>query len=177
MKVSTQPGRNRPSRHNPIKTAFFRNKIMARGTATTTAIIQAMKDAAEPLPKCPAHVNLRAKDLPFYEGIVRARPRSEWIANDLVVAAQLARCQASIEEETEKLEGEGSVITNFRGSPVMNPRHSILEGLARREMALMRTLRLGGLPPKMADTANARLLQRQAEAAREDVLDDELLAK
>jgi len=137
-----------------------------------------MVNAALPLPGVPEHVRLRPEDLPFWEGIVRARAREEWTDADLVVAAQLARCQHDIEREASLLEAEGSVIENGRGSPVMNPRHAVLEQLARREMALMRTLRIGGsVIGDRRDLEKARQLQRQAERAREELADDDLLAK
>ena len=49
--------------------------------------------------------------------------------------------------------------------------------LARREMALMRTLRMGGrVAGDARDEAGRRRIQRQAEAARAELEDDELLA-
>lgn len=108
---------------------------------------------------------------------MRARARDEWTDADLVVAAQLARCQHDIERESKALDGEGSVIENQRGTPVMNPRHAVLEQLARREMALMRTLRIGGsVTGDRRDLEKARKIQREAERAREELADDDLLA-
>lgn len=72
---------------------------------SAAAAIDAMVNAARPLPSIPGHVRLRAEDLPFWEGVVRARARDEWTDADLVVAAQLARCQHDIERESEALEG------------------------------------------------------------------------
>lgn len=136
-----------------------------------------MVDAAKGPPDVPAHVRLRDGDGPFWDGILRARARDEWSDADLVVAAQLARCQRDIETESEALDDEDSVVTNARGTKVMNPRISVLEQLARREMALMRTLRMGGrVAGDARDEAFRRLAQRQAEKVRDDLKDDELLA-
>lgn len=137
-----------------------------------------MVSAAKPLPSLPGHVRLRPEDLPFWEGIVRARARDEWTDADLVVAAQLARCQHDIERESLALEGEGSVLRNDRGTMVMNPRHAVLEQLARREMALMRALRIGGSEAggDRRDLDKARKLQREAETARRELADEDLLA-
>jgi len=117
------------------------------------------------LPTPPKHVKLRPQDEPFWNDIIRSRAREEWMPVDLVVAAQLARCQASIELENEQLEAEGSVITNARGTDIMNPRHSVLEQLARREMALMRSLGITGSLANgdKRDKQKARKLQKQAE--------------
>jgi len=48
-----------------------------------------MVNAALPLPGVPGHVRLRPEDLPFWEGIVRARARAGQADADLVVPAQL----------------------------------------------------------------------------------------
>jgi len=146
---------------------------------STKAIIGAMEAAATPLPPIPTHVKLRDCDLPFWDAIVRARMREEWDQVTLVVAAQLARCQYDIEAESLMLSMESSVIRNDKGTPVANPRVSVLEQLSRRQMALMRSLQLvgtgTGTGQRTPDLAKGRKLQRQAEQARGEV-DDGLLA-
>jgi hypothetical protein len=145
---------------------------------SASAAIDAMVNASKPLPDIPSHVRLDKRHLPFWEGIIRARARSEWIETDLVVAAQLARTQFDIEKESQDLEIEGSVIENNRGTPVMNPRHAIIEQLARREMALMRALRItgaaAGIDPR--DLAKQRNLERQSRDTKDELLEDDLLA-
>lgn len=144
---------------------------------SAAAAIQAAVNAAMPIPDVPAHVRLRPEDRPFWEGVVRARARDEWTDADLVVAAQLARCQRDIEVESERLDAEGSVVENAKGTTVMNPRHAVLEQLARREMALMRSLRMAGTSAgDSRDLQKARKLQRQAESVREELAEDDLLA-
>jgi len=141
------------------------------------AAINAAIAAASPMPDVPSHVRLREKDYAFWDNIIRARAREEWTNADLVVAAQLARCMADIESESLKLDVEGSVLENQRGTPVMNPRHSVLEQLARREMALMRSLQMiGSAKGDKRDVENARKLQNQAAMARDEVTQDDLLA-
>lgn len=136
-----------------------------------------MVDAASGPPPVPEHVRLRPGDLPFWHGIVRARAYGEWSAVDLVVAAQLARAQADIESESHLLDAEGSVVKNERGTVVANARVSVLEQLARREMALMRSLRMAG--PQAGDARNEsgrRKAQRQAAAVLDEIAGEDLLA-
>lgn len=136
-----------------------------------------MVDVAKGPPPVPAHVTLRPADLPFWDGVVRARARDEWTAADLVVAAQLARCQRDIEVESSTLDGEGTVVKNDRGTLVANPRVSVLEQLARREMALMRSLRMAGrVAGDARDESGQRKAQRQAEKTLAEIEDEELLA-
>lgn len=136
-----------------------------------------MLDAASALPAVPGYVKVRPGDVPFLEGILRARARDEWTSPDLVVAMQLARCQADIEKEHTMLESEGSVIDNVKGTPIVNPRHAVLEQLSRRELALLRALQMAGSARgDKRDVEQARNLQRQAEKTRELLADEFLLA-
>ena len=136
-----------------------------------------MAGAAAGALRPPAHVKMRKGDLPFWQGVVSARARGDWTATDLVVAAQLARTQADIESESRALDREKTVIENARGSLVANPRVSVLEQLARREMALMRTLRLGGrVSGDARDEARRAKVAQEAGRIREELEDEELLA-
>ncbi|MDQ1835566.1 hypothetical protein, partial [Massilia scottii] len=146
---------------------------------SAASAVKAMFNAAQPDIAVPDYVVLTDSAQPYWIGIMRARARDEWTDVDLVVAAQLAQCQADIAEEDHALRGEGRVITNERGTPVMNPRTIVLEQLARREMALMRTLRMGGrVAGDSRDEENKRKLERESRRLRGDLEteDDGLLA-
>lgn len=144
---------------------------------SAAAALKAMMNAAKDDIPPPEHVKLREGDNVFWYGIVRARARDEWTEADLVVAGQLARCQHDIEKEQQALDAESTVITNERGTMVVNPRVSVLEQFARREMALMRTLRMGGrVAGDSRDLAQTRKTERQSRKLKEELEDDELLA-
>lgn len=110
---------------------------------------------------------------------MRARARDEWTEADLVTAAQLARCQRDIEAESAALESEGSVVENARGTQIMNPRHTVLQQLSQRQLALMRSLGIAGLPAhgRKDDLVNKRKIQRQSEQALAEIEEDDLLAR
>jgi hypothetical protein len=58
-----------------------------------------------------------------------------------------------------------------------NPRVTVLEQMARREMALLRTLRMGGkVAGDPRHVAAGRQTQRQADKTRDELEDEELLA-
>lgn len=144
---------------------------------SAASAVKAMVNAAKDVISVPTHVTLRPGDEVFWDGVVRARARDEWTETDLVVAAQLARCLHDIENEQAALDVEGTVTKNDKGTLVVNPRVSVLEQFARREMALMRTLRMGGRAAGAArDEAPARKIERQSRKLREELEDDELLA-
>ena len=136
-----------------------------------------MVNAAKSGLRPPAYVQMTKSAEPYFESVVRARARDEWTETDLVVGAQLAQCMADIAEEDTSLRVEGKVIQNERGTMVMNPRTTVLEQLARREMALMRTLRMGGrVAGDARDLAGARKVERQSRKLREELAEDDLLA-
>lgn len=146
---------------------------------SAASAVKAMVNAAKPDVEIPDYVTLTHSAMPFWAGVVRARARDEWIDVDLVVAGQLAQCQADIAEEDEALRLEGRVIKNDRGTPVMNPRTTVMEQLARREMALMRTLRMGGrIAGDSRDEAGKRKIENQSRKLRGELEeeDDGLLA-
>lgn len=143
---------------------------------TVDSQIRAMVNAAAPEILPPAHVRLRDKDKPFWSSIMSSRAREEWSKNDLIVAAQLARCQADIETESEIVDIEGSVVENARGTQIMNPRHSVLEQMARRELALMRALAMTSSTAgkNKEDLEKARKIERTSALIREE--SEDLLA-
>jgi hypothetical protein len=108
--------------------------------------------------------------MPFWDGIIAQRARDDWTEVDLVVAAQLARTQADIETESALVETE-------EPAKIKLEHVVILDKLANREMALIRTLRLAGLG-NASDVKERRRLERQAESLAKETDDeaDPLLA-
>jgi len=145
---------------------------------SAASAVKAMVNAALPDIEVPSHILLSDEAMRFWGGITRARAREEWREVDLVVAAQLAECQALIEQESIELRTEGTIQTNDRGTKVENPRNRVIQNLATREMALMRTLLMGGKasgdPRSFAGARKTEASARKVRAELED--DDELLA-
>lgn len=141
---------------------------------SASCAVKAMADAIKGPHQPPSHVAMREGDWPFWDAIMCARARDEWLAVDLVVAVQLARTQADIERESALLDQEGSMLENARGTMVMNPRVSVLEMLARREMAIMRSLRMAGPVARgdPRDEIGRRKLEEQAKELRAELTED-----
>ena len=88
----------------------------------------------------------------------------------MTVAAQLARCQADIQTESKALDLEGSVIANDRKTLVANPRFSVLNQLAGRELAFMRALGMvGRAAGDPRDEAARRAMEERMRRAKTDV--------
>lgn len=134
-------------------------------TDTVTGAVTAMQNALAGPIEPPSHVRLRDGDRPFWESIVSARARDKWDDADLEVAANLARCKADIERLSVEILAEGDVITNERGTPIVNPKHNLLETLSRRAVALSRMLHVHpeAKAGRSQDQGNKLKEQRKAE--------------
>lgn len=145
---------------------------------SATAAINAAKNAAAPDLRPPAHVQLSANAEAYFGDIVRARAREEWNEHQLTIAAQMAECMVDQDEVRAELLLEGRVLVNERGTKVANPLVSISEQLARRQMALGRSLQMIGRAvgdprtptAQRKNEANARKLRTEVEQ------EDDLLA-
>lgn len=129
----------------------------------------------------PHYVELRDCDMPFWYAITRARAKSEWKEHELILAAQLARCQADIEIEQEKLYLEGTTTENARGTPVTNPRFGAIAQLKAIQLSTLKALSLhtGAGVPKRELTKRTNIAQ-ETEAKVDEALmndDDSLIAR
>lgn len=141
------------------------------------AAVDAIVAVAMPELQPPSFVRLSEDALKFWPGIIHARAREEWRDVDLVVAAQLATCQALIEAESRVLEEEGMIVRNDRGTQIENPRNKVVQTLATREMALMRTLLMGGKDGGDArNMKGARAMESSARKAAKQLENEDLLA-
>jgi hypothetical protein len=140
---------------------------------------QAMMAGSLNAPKVPAHVRLRKTDKPFWDAVVRAREYSSWTDNDLVLAGNLARCMADIERLQTEIDAEGDVIVNARGTQIMNPKHSLLETLSRRSVALSRMLQVHAQATQGESREQKKRNQSHRKSLQvvESISNDDLIAK
>lgn len=135
-----------------------------RSDSTAGKVKAAQAVAAGPLAP-PAHVRLREGDEPFWDAIVTARARDTWNTSDLENAANLARCKADIERLQGEIEAEGDIIKNDRGTQIVNPKHTLLETLTRRTMALSRMLHVHAEATVGESKDAGKALKAEKEAA------------
>ena len=146
-----------------------------RSDSAAAAIAATQAAALGPL-QPPAHVALRPGDRPFWEAIMLARARDTWTDTDLTTAANLARSQADIERLQSEVDIEGFTIPSGNGTPIVNPKHKLLETITRRAVALSRVLHVHAEATvgKSEDAAKALELERKA---RQDDADDDLIPR
>lgn len=144
-------------------------------TDTVKGAVAAMAGAVTEI-AVPEHVSVPEDAMKFWRSITKARAADRWNDSDLEVAAELARTKANIERLNAELEAEGDVIVNGRGTPIVNPKHNLLETLTRRMVALSRVLQVHAeaTQGKSRDQVKANQAQAEAEKAVQNV-DSELI--
>lgn len=125
----------------------------------------------------PSNVPLDDEDLPFFRNVIAEYARSEWSAHQLELAAMLARTMADLTREQKLLRDEGGVSYSEKGTPVANPRKSIVQMHASSILSFRRSLSLHA----RAQAGEARDVGKRREAAKgiegDNPLEDDLLAR
>lgn len=125
----------------------------------------------------PTNVPLDEDDTPFFRSVIAEYARSEWSAHQLELAAMLARTMADLTREQQLLREEGGVAYSDKGTPVANPRKSIVQMHASSILSFRRSLSLHA----RAQAGEARDVAKRRGAAKEiegdNPLGDDLLAR
>lgn len=133
-------------------------------TDTVKGAVSAMSGAVNTI-EVPEHVTVPDAALKFWRSITKARAADRWNDSDLEVAAELARTKANIERLNLEVEEEGDVIKNDRGTPIVNPKHNLLETLTRRMVALSRALQIHAEATQGKSRDQVKSNKAQSEAA------------
>jgi len=125
----------------------------------------------------PSNVPLDKSDMPFFASVIAEFARSEWTAHQLELAAMLARTMSDLEREQRLLREEGATALSERGTPVVNPRKTVVQMHASTILSFRRSLALHA----RAQGGDARDIGKRRQMARDieanNPLDDDLLAK
>jgi hypothetical protein len=121
----------------------------------------------------PAHVPLDDRDLPFWKSVIEEFARSEWTAHQLELAAMLSRTMADLEREQVDLRKEGSICLTDKGTPVVNPRKSVIQMHAGTILSFRRSLSLHARAQGEAEKLGPRRAAAKAiESAATKSIDD-----
>ena len=150
-------------------------KRKARVDSATEAV-KVMAKAAEEI-KPPENVPLDEADMPFFHNVIAEYARSEWTAHQLEIAAMLARTMADLVREQALLREEGGIARSEKGTPVANPRKSIVQMHASSILSFRRSLSLHARAQagEARDVGKRRAIAKEIEA--DNPLEDDLLAR
>jgi hypothetical protein len=145
-------------------------------TDTIKGALQTMDGALNGV-DVPGWVNVPEDAMSFWRSITGARAVDRWTDSDLEAAAELARTKANIERLNIEVREEGDVIINQKGTPIVNPKHNLLETLTRRMVALSRMLQVHAeaTQGKSREQVKANKAQQGAKQSIESA--DDLIAR
>lgn len=119
----------------------------------------------------PKHIRMSDEDIPFFENVINEFARSEWTDHDLELAALLARTLCDMEREQYQLRLEGSITNTERGTPVPNPRKTIVQMHAGTVLSLRKSLGMDARArANPQDIAGKKKNQIKKQASPEDGL-------
>ena len=132
-----------------------------RRSDSNAAAIVAAQNAAQGPRKPLAHAPIPNGAKPFWEAIMRARPRHKWIDADMVGAATLARLQLEAVEIQDAIAMDPLLIDGK-----VNPLHALLEKKIRLAIALAAQLHVHpeATEGRSQNQGKAAELERQAES-------------
>ena len=134
---------------------------------SAAAAVQAAQNAAHGPHAPPAHVTVPDAVLPFWDALMRNRPRDKWNTADLATAAMLARAQAEVERHEAAIAIEGDIVENKT-----NPRLAQVDKLGRRIAMLSRLLHVHpeATEGRAREQGNALQQEREAEATHDPLI-------
>jgi len=143
------------------KVRLHKKRAPIRGTA---GVIATNANALAKPPSLPAHLTLRAKDVPFWDDILRARSIEEWGRVELVLAWQLAQIQGDILTGRQLVERGDRKELELAGFPSVRSAAATVGTLIAQQLTLMRSLMMVGTV--VGDPINQvprRIAEREAE--------------
>lgn len=139
--------------------------------ANTVKTMQSVVQKIEP------PISLSESESVYFQGIVTAREHETWSDNDKLIAANLSKTYAAIDQLWSDIQSEGYVIENQRGTPVANPKVSALNSMTSAMQSLNKTLGLSasqrGLSGAKQSTRNTA--EQQARKVIQKISEDDLI--
>lgn len=111
-------------------------------------------------------IPLREDAQAYYDGIIKARETDTWSDNDRLIAANLSKTYAAIDELWNDIQVEGYVIENQRGTPISNPKLTALNNMTSAMQALNKTLGLSASQRGLSGAKQASRNQADGEARK-----------
>jgi len=147
-------------------------KTRVDSTAAAVSIARASSKAITP----PSNVPLDKQDMPFFASVIGEFARSDWTAHQLELAAMLARTMADLEQDQRLMRIEGPVMKTEKGTPVVNPRKTVIQMNASIILSYRRSLSLHARAQagETRDVGKRRGMAKEFEA---DADADDLLAR
>lgn len=108
---------------------------------------------------------LTDRERTYFDAILTDRELASWSPNHVVIACNLAKTYAAIDELWKTINEQGFTVTNERGTPVANPAVAALSSMTSAMQALNRTLGLSASQRGLAGSKQAGRNKADRDAA------------
>lgn len=146
------------------------------GKQSTVNVVKLVSELTEKIP-LPDGVTLRDEtEMVIWGQFTRARARDGWRDFDLVILAKVVRLESDIRKHQKVLDDSEVIVTNGKGTQIVNPLFAVIDTLQRQQLALIRNMSLsqGAQDPR---TLNGQGREQGKLRAAVDLRDDELIAR
>jgi hypothetical protein len=137
-------------------------KNKRHSTESHTFLLAAHKAAGTLLEIPPEIPEMSERAEALYHMFGQGKARDDWFPHELIHLAQLAVMTVSYQDVMARLEKEGFVVTNARGTQIQNPLFSIGDTILRMSLALSRSLGLASV-----SNANKQTTTKRAMSSKE----------
>lgn len=134
---------------------------------SAAAAVQAAHNAAQAPLTPPDHLAVCADARPFWDALMRSRPRHRWTDADMATAAMLARAYRDVERHEAAIDAEGDMVDGK-----LNPRLGHVDKLGRRIAMMSRLLHVHpeATQGRAREQGNELATEREAEAQHDPLI-------
>jgi len=117
-------------------------KAQRLGTNSTANVVKLVSELSGKV-ALPEGVILRNEaEMVIWQQFTHARAREGWRDFDLLIVAKAVRLEADIRKYQKALDASSPIVKNEKGTQIVNPFFSVIDGLQRQQLALIRSLSL-----------------------------------
>ena len=111
--------------------------------------------------------------LNYFEDMTSVRAFNDWSRADIVALTRISDWLARADDLQRQLDSEGEVVVNERGTPIVNPKFSLVDQLERRIIGAIAKLSIHTMSTAGAKVQN--LAKRAENAKKVQDQDDDLI--
>ena len=112
----------------------------------------------------------------IWKQFTRARASDAWRDFDLVLLAKVVRLEADIRAYQCRLDDEGPIVENKRGTQIDNPLFRVVDQLQRQQLSIIRSMSLTSTGRDPRTVNDAGRIEEQTDKKREKMETEDLLA-
>jgi hypothetical protein len=98
----------------------------------------------------------------LWEAFTGARPRTDWLPHDLILLAKVVELELKIRQFKSKLEQEGYIVENQRGTMVENAYFRVYQTALQMQLSIIRALSM--TTPASAPSTTRKQAKDEQEA-------------